>query len=153
MDPITLSLAATSLQMGGSMLDAYSQYQSAKQMAQMADWNASQSEEAGRKQASVIRDQARQTMGAARAQLAISGVSLERGTGLEIQEEITRTSEVSAMNAVLSGQLQGIQQRYEGKLARIQSKAGVVRSLLGMAGQAAAGASQYQQARGVTVKG
>lgn len=150
MDPITLSLAASSMQMGGAMIDAYAQYQSAKQFAQMADWNASQAEQAGREQARLIRDQAKSTMGSARSALAFSGVSLERGTGLEIQEEITRNSEVSAFNAVLSGKLQAINKRYEGKIARIQSKAGTVRSLLGLAGIGAGAMAQFNQAKGAS---
>lgn len=64
---------------------------------------AAQQKDAAEQEAARVRKAADRTRGAARAQMAASGIRVDSGSALLIDEEITRDSESDAMELLLTG--------------------------------------------------
>lgn len=103
-DPVTMAVIAV----GAGALTAYGQIQAADAAAdtQVAQ-GRSLAQQAGREQdaaiaqAQLIRDAARRQSAEAAAMFSASGVSVERGTPLKIDERINYGGEVDALNTIL----------------------------------------------------
>ena len=70
-----------------------------------------------------------------RAALAASGVDVNRGTALLVDQEIGTWGEQDALTAVLTGKREASMQRMAGKNALMQGYTGIGSALLGGAGQ------------------
>lgn len=78
---------------------------------------ARQTEDQALQEADRIRRDARKTTGAARAQLAASGVDVNSGTALTIEDEIEHDSERDAHMTLLTGKRRGDAARFAGAQA------------------------------------
>lgn len=105
-DPVTMTVVA----IGASGLAAYGQIQSANAAAdaqeaqgrQLAQ-QAGHEQDAANAQAERIRSAARRQAAEAAAAFSASGVSVDAGTPLKIDQEITRGGELDALNTIISG--------------------------------------------------
>lgn len=105
-DPVTMAFVAV----GAAGVTAYGQYQQGKAAAesqvtqgrQLAQ-QAGQEQDAANAQAERIRAAARRQAAEAAAAFSASGVSVDAGTPLKIDQEIRRGGELDALNTIISG--------------------------------------------------
>jgi len=134
----TLLLASTGFQAVGSILQG-------RQQKAYHDTQAAYAQDEAQAQADKIRRITRRDQGAARAALAASGVDVNRGTAMLVDQEIGTWGEQDALNAVLTGKREASLQRLAGKNALMQGYTGVGSALMG-------GASQYSKWKRITKK-
>ncbi len=90
-----------------------------------------QQEDQALQEADRIRRSARKTTGAARAQMAASGIDVNSGTALDIEAEIVHDSERDAFNTLLTGKRRGDAARYAAAQAGAKGANGQFSSTLG----------------------
>lgn len=129
-DPVTAALVVAGVVKGAGSIMAGDAAQSA------ANSQAAQVELQSRQRARGIRYQAKQTISAAKADYAASGVDVGSGSPIEAYRTISFNSEVDALNAIASGTATARSIRKSG---RAQATAGYLEaggSLLGAFGSA-----------------
>lgn len=150
-------MIALSVGLGG--LAAYGQVQTANAAADAAEaqgkaiaTQAGQEQDAANAQAERIRAAGKRQAAEATAAFSASGVSVDAGTPLKINEEITRGSSLDALNTIISAGRQGDASMTEaaglGAKAAATRKAGQIQaaSTLMQAGAQAATASGWRSA-------
>lgn len=155
-DPMSLTLALT---LGMATATAYGQMEAANAAADAAEaqgkalaTQAGQEQDAANAQAERIRAAGKRQAAEATAAFSASGVSVDAGTPLKINEEITRGSSLDALNTIISAGRQGEASVTEaaglGAKAKATRKAGQIQAAttLMQAGANAATASGWRSA-------
>jgi hypothetical protein len=138
-DPVTLIATAAVAKGAGSIMSGNAANDAAQAQADQVTLQA-------RQRARSIRYMAKQTLGAARADYAASGVDVNSGSPLVASDTINFNSEVDALNAIASGEATARSIRRSGKAQQSAGYLDAAGSLLG----AFASASDYG---GVTAGG
>ena len=105
-DPVTMAVVAV----GAGALSAYGQMEAANAAADAQEaqgkamaTQAGQEQDAANAQAERIRSAAKRQRAEAAAAFSASGVSVDAGTPLKIDQEIARGGELDALNTIISG--------------------------------------------------
>lgn len=107
MDPLTIGLTLSAISTGVDVISSISngnaQKQNAEDNAEIARRNAAQEKDAAVAQAEKIRIAAKRQQSAANAGLAASGVDLNSGSAVKINDFINLNSEQDAYTTILTG--------------------------------------------------
>ncbi|SFQ45827.1 hypothetical protein SAMN05216229_12311 [Geopseudomonas sagittaria] len=134
-----------------NVVGAVQSYEQGKYLNKVAKVNAGISERAGRdavKRGNIDADEQRQqtgqVLGAQRAAFAANGVDVNSGSAGQVQNDTAALGELDALTLVNNAareaygyQVQAIDQRQQGKLAKYQGKMDAIGSILGGAEKAA----------------
>ena len=148
-----MNALSTTLQIGASLTDIWTQSQAAASAQSLAKWQSMQAEKYGKMQADIIRNRGKETISAATAQMAAQGVDTTSGTGALLIDDIIKRSEHDAFQAVLSGKTQALQFEAQGKMAKAQMQAGQAKSIFGLAQSGLKGIETSQRIKALTGKG
>lgn len=99
--------------------------------AQQLERRAAQERDAALQEADKIRRDAKRTQGAARAQLAASGVNVNSGTALTIDDEISADSERDAHMTLLTGKRRSDASTFAASQSRARGSNAMKASVLG----------------------
>lgn len=102
--PVALMAASTALAAFSAVQGGRAQKQQADYQAEQAEADARAEKAAAEIRASRIRDLVEEQRGTARAAIAASGVEVNEGTPVLIDQEITRRGEEDAVLEILGGQ-------------------------------------------------
>jgi len=142
------------LSTGVSVVGQLAQGQAAKQAANAEARNAenlaAQTRDAAQQEAARIRKAGDRTRGAARAQLAASGIDVNSGTAVTIDGDIATNSELDAYNTLLTGDRKSTSLQDSAAIARARGKNAVSSSLLG---SVSTGLQGWKAVRGVQPTG
>jgi len=134
----------------GTVISAGAQIQAGQQRKKAANFQAAQNEldaqaerEAAQVRAEKIRKQAGRVRGEAKADLAASGVSVDAGTPLRIDQEIVRTSEEEAQQEILYGGRRGGRLEQEAQGLRMAGANAQTEGYYGAASSVLAGGATY----------
>lgn len=132
-----LSAVSTGLSALSSLSKGQAQSDAAEYSARVAENEAAAKADAGRAHAEKVRLAYREQRARARTALAGSGVEVDEGSAVLIDQDITRRGEQDALSAILSGDREAEssrqmaeQQRYAGRNARRAGQLGAVTSVL-----------------------
>jgi len=117
-----MALAASAAGTVVSMSAAEDQEDIANDNARTISVQAGQEQDAANAEADRIRKNARQQQGQANAALAASGVSVDEGSAIKINEQIIKDSESDALNTIING---GRRSNYMGTQAEMERQRGV----------------------------
>lgn len=129
----TLSAISTGASALGQVAQGIAGNKAAKAEAASIDMQAAQAQEAAKQEAIRIRKSADRSKGAARAQLAASGVDVNSGSAISIEQDIAFGAEQDAMNALLTGERQFAAGTARAAQTRAAGRNGLTGSLLGAA--------------------
>lgn len=143
-------MATTLITAGATAYGAYAQNEAGRQQQKIANRNAdlldasaTDAIQLGEEQARQVKRQARSLRGRQRAALAGSGVDVNTGTALDLQEETTMLGEIDAAtmrkNAFREAwgiRMQASNQREAGAFAKRAGRNQAIGTLIGGAGQA-----------------
>lgn len=134
-----LMAVSTGLQVVGQLSQGSQQQDWAEYQAEQARADAQASREEGEVRAERVRRLGHRQQSEARAALAASGVEVDAGTAVRIDQQIGRDTEADAQQELLSGIRRG--QRYEQDAAasEIQGSNAMTRSVLAAGGTLATG--------------
>ena len=123
------------LSTGVSVVGQLQQGQAAKAAANAEARNAenlaAQTRDAAMQEAKRIRLAGDRTRGAARAQLAASGIDVNSGTAVTIEDDIGTNSELDAYNTLLTGDRKATSLQDSAAISRARGKNAVTSSMLG----------------------
>jgi hypothetical protein len=123
------------LSTGVSVVGQLQQGQAAKAAANAEARNAenlaAQTRDAAMQEAARIRKAGDRTRGAARAQLAASGIDVNSGTAVTIEDDIGTNSELDAYNTLLTGDRKATSLQDSAAISRARGKNAVTSSMLG----------------------
>jgi hypothetical protein len=123
------------LSTGVSVVGQLQQGQAAKAAANAEARNAenlaAQTRDAAMQEAKRIRLAGDRTRGAARAQLAASGIDVNSGTAVTIEDDIGTSSELDAYNTLLTGDRKATSLQDSAAISRARGKNAVTSSMLG----------------------
>jgi hypothetical protein len=122
---------STGVSMVGQLQQGRAQKAAANAQATQDQLAAAQQQEQAQQEAGRIRRAGERTQGAARAQLAASGVRVDSGSALLIDEEIGMNSEQDAMNTLLTGQRRSDASMFSASQARARGSNAMSASVLG----------------------
>lgn len=122
---------STGVSVVGKLQQGQAQRQAADADARQAQLQAAQERDAAMVEAKRIRNAGAKASGAARAQLAASGIDVGSGTAVVIDEEITRESETDAEYTLLTGQRRSGALEYSAAQSRSRGRNAVTASVLG----------------------
>jgi len=142
----TALIAATALSATSTLASGFQAYQQGEYEQDQARADADAALAAARVQAKNIRRVADRQRSAARAALAASGVSVDMGTGEDIQTEIATAGEQDAVMSILGGRNTARMLQSEGAMAGLRGRQALGGSVLGAAGDAAYGYSRWKRA-------
>jgi hypothetical protein len=111
-------------------MNAQAGYQDAMLQSGQAEYDASQAEQQGIDQASLIRRVGRRVVGSQRAGYAGAGVKIGEGSAQQLESETYTDTEHDAYTAILNGQRQAIAIRTQSQLARIHARSALTSSLI-----------------------
>lgn len=131
----------------GSIAQGQAQKQAADAQAREYENQANAAKVAATQEAVRIRKAGEKTAGAARAALAASGVVVDAGTGVNINEDIYRNSESDAQNTLLTGSNQASSLNRSANQSRIAGNNAVTSSLLGAASAGMQGYAGWKSAQ------
>jgi hypothetical protein len=101
---MTLMALSTGVSVIGQVRQGMAARQAADANARAMDLQAAQTAEAAKQEAARIRKAGEKAAGAARAQMAASGIDVNSGSAININEDIYRQSESDAFNTLLTGE-------------------------------------------------
>lgn len=127
----TMMAISAGMSAAGQLAQGAAQRKAAGVDAAQLDRIAGQQEDQALQEASRIRKSGRRTQGAARAQLAASGIAVESASAALIEEEIGAESEKDAANVLLTGRRQADASRFSAGQARSRGKNAMTASVLG----------------------
>lgn len=119
------------MSMAGTLAQGVAQRRAADAEAQQMENIAAQQQDQAQAEAERIRRAGERTQGAARAQLAASGVVVDEGSAVLIDQEIGRTVEEDAQMTLLTGKRQAGASRFSASMARAQGRNAQTASVLG----------------------
>lgn len=117
----------------GTIAQGQAQKRAADAQAREYENQAAAAQVAATEEAKRIRKAGERTAGAARAALAASGIVVDEGTGVNINEDIYRNSEQDAFNTLLTGKNRAGSMQRSAAQSRASGKNAVTASLLGAA--------------------
>ena len=118
----TMMAISAGVSVAGSLSQGLAQKRAGNEQARLAENQAAQQRDAAQAEADRIRRDGRRAQGAARAQLAASGISVQDGTALLIDEDINRRVEDDAMNLSLTGERRANASMFEASQARARGR-------------------------------
>lgn len=127
----TMMALSTAMSVAGSLAQGVAQKRAADAEAQLAERQAAQMQDEALQEADRIRKAGRRAQGAARAQLAASGIRVDEGSALVIDEEIGGESEKDAYNTLLTGKRRADGAKFQASQARSKGRNAVTSSVLG----------------------
>jgi hypothetical protein len=127
----TMMAMSTGLSVVGQLAQGMAQKRAADVEAQQADRQAAQVQDEALQEAERIRRAGKRTQGAARAQLAASGIRVDSGSALVIDEEIGMDSELDAQNILLTGKRRSDAAKFSASQSRAKGKNAMTGSALG----------------------
>lgn len=143
-DPISLALiASTALATTSTLASGYMQYENGKYQKEQANADADAAEGAARVQADRIRSITKKQQSNARAALAGSGVNVDQGTAVNINEDIGQRGEQDALTTVLQGSYNANSMRQGGRLAALQGRQAFGASVIDAGSTLASGYFNY----------
>lgn len=137
---------STGVSVMGALAEGQAKKQAADAQAREYENQANAAKVAATQEAARIRKAGEKTAGAARAALAASGVVVDAGTGVNINEDIYRNSESDAQNTLLTGSNQAASLNRSADQSRIAGKNKVTESLLGAASEGLKGYQGWKNA-------
>lgn len=130
----------------GTIAQGQAQKAAADAQAREYEDQAAAAQVAATEEAKRIRKAGERTAGAARAALAASGVVVDEGTGVNINEDIYRNSEQDAYNTLLTGKNQSGSLQRSAVQSRTAGSNAVTSSLLSAAGTGMQGYAGWKNA-------
>lgn len=140
---VTALVAATALSAGASLYSGYQQYEQGKFANEQAQADAMAREGAARVEAERIRSMTKKQQSAARAAYAGSGVAVDEGSALNINEDIAQRGEMDALTAIMQGRYDSASMRQQGKMAAYQGRQGAIAGAINAGATVASGAFKY----------
>lgn len=128
--PAMMALS-TGLSISGQLAKGQADRAAAKAEARAAENLAAQARDAAVQEAMQIRKAGERTRGAARAALAASGIDVNSGTAITIEDEIGSSSEISAYRKLLTGDREATSLQDKAAIARARGKNAMSASILG----------------------
>jgi hypothetical protein len=122
--------AMTAVSAGGQLMQGYGAYSAGKSADRIAQGEAAALRDQAAQEAEKITTAGNRQRGEARTTLAGSGVAVDAGTALTIDEDIARRTAEDARMTLLTGERQARQVRYEGQMARIEGRQALTGSVL-----------------------
>lgn len=122
---------STGVSVVGQLQQGQAARQSANAEARAAENLAAQNRDAAMQEAGRIRKAGDRTRGAARAQLAASGIDVNSGTAVTIDGDIAANSESDAYNTLLTGERKSTSLQDSASIARSRGRNAVSSSMLG----------------------
>lgn len=144
----TALIVGTALSAGSALYSGYQAREQGQYEQAQADADAQAAIGAGKVEAERIRKITKQRQAAARAALASSGVSVDVGSGEEVQRDILQAGEQDALTAILSGRNTGQRLRAEGAGAASRGQQELFGSVLGAGGALAQGYGRWKRMAG-----
>lgn len=130
----TMLAVSTAVSMAGALAQGVAAKRAANVQAQQEEHIAAQQREQASREAERIRRAGERTQGQARAQMAASGIRVDSGTALQIDEEIGFESELDAQNTLLTGERGARASEFSASVARARganAKTGSILSAVG----------------------
>jgi hypothetical protein len=127
----TMMALSAGINMAGQLKQGRAQKKAAEIDAQQLDTRAVQEREAALQEAQSIRKAGRRTQGAARAQMAASGIDVNSGSAVDIDQEIAATSEQDARMTLLTGKRRADASNFAADQSRARGKNARTASVLG----------------------
>jgi hypothetical protein len=122
---------STGLSMAGTLAQGVAQRRAADAEAQQMENIAAQQQDQAQAEAERIRRAGERTQGAARAQLAASGIVVDEGSAVLIDQEIGSTAEEDARMTLITGRRQADASRFSARRARARGANKQMESVLG----------------------
>lgn len=128
--PMMMALS-TGVSVAGQLQQGQAAKQAANAEARNAENLAAQTRDAAMQEAKRIRMAGDRTRGAARAQLAASGIDVNSGTAVTIDGDIATNSELDAYNTLLTGDRKSTSLQDSAAISHARGKNAVSASVLG----------------------
>lgn len=125
-----LIVASTVIAAGSAVYGGIQQSNAADAQAKLADQQAREEADAARAQAEAIRSADKYKRGQARAALAASGVQVDQGTAVQIDQNIAQNTEQDAFSTLLTGQRRANASQNEASAYRSQASGDLVAGAL-----------------------
>lgn len=138
---------STGVSVLGQLHEGQARKQAADAQALENDIAAAQEREAAKQEASRIRAAGDRQAGAARAALAGSGIVVDQGSAVNINEDIYRGAESDAFNTLLTGERRAGAYNRQAEMNRKAGDNAVTSSLLGSMATAGQGYSGWKGAK------
>lgn len=122
---------STGVSVVGQLQQGRANQQASNAEARAAENLAAQTRDAAQQEAARIRKAGDRTRGAARAQLAASGIDVNSGTAVTIDGDIATNSELDAYNTLLTGDRKSTSLTDSAAISRARGKNAVSASVLG----------------------
>lgn len=136
---------AVALLTGASTLaQGYQAYQQGQYEQDQANADANAAKAAAMVEAGRIREIGRKRVASARAALAASGVSVDAGTGADLQQQVAQGAEQDAMTTILGGVNNARALTAAGNMAALRGKQAAFGSVLAAGGDFASGYSKWK---------
>lgn len=130
----TMLAVSAAVSMAGTLAQGIAQKRAANAQAQQDEHIAAQQRDQAMQEADRIRRAGERTQGQARAQLAASGIRVDSGSALLIDEEIGYESELDAQNTLLTGERGARASEYSASMARARGSNAMTGSILSAVG-------------------
>lgn len=140
---VTALVAATALSAGASLYSGYQQYEQGKFANEQAKADAMAREGAAQVEAERIRGLTKQQQAKARAAYAGSGVNVDEGSALNINEDIAQRGEQDALTAIMQGRYDSNTIQQQGAIAAYQGRQGAIAGAINAGSTVASGAFNY----------
>jgi hypothetical protein len=127
----TMLAISAGVSAGGQLLAGRAQMKAGEAQAKQAAIASAQERDVAEQEAARIRKAGDRQRGAARAQLAASGVAVNEGSSLTIEDEISQGAEMDAMNTLLTGKRRSDAQQASGRQALKAGRNAMISSVLG----------------------
>lgn len=143
----TLMMVSAGLTVAGKLYEGYARNEAAQTEADQQRRAAAESEVAAVEEAKRIRAAGKRTQGAARAALAASGVKVDQGTSLLIDEDIGRRTEEDAYNTLLTGQRRSRSMNDSAKQSMQSGQNSLLASVMSAGASAAGGLAGWKSVK------
>lgn len=138
----TMLAISAAVSMAGQLAQGIAAKRAGDAQARQDENIAAQQRDQALQEAERIRRAGERTQGAARAQLAASGIRVDSGSALLIDEEIGYESELDAQNTLLTGERGARASQYSASVARARGSNALTGSILSAVGTGAGAALQ-----------
>jgi hypothetical protein len=131
---------------GGTAYSTYSSMETADEMQDLANQQATKEEDYAQKEADEIREKARRLKASQNAALAASGIKLDEGTAGTIVQETDRLSEQDALAAIKEGKDRASLIRAQGRIDAGSRTSSGIATALGGASSVLGSVTSYRKA-------
>lgn len=127
----TMMAVSTGVSIAGQLAQGLAARKAANAQAKAEELQAAQTLQAAQDEALRIRKAGERATGAARAQLAASGIDVNSGSALTIEDDITGNVESDAYNVLLTGDRRSTALRNSAAMSRAAGRQAMFSSVLG----------------------